>query len=170
MKKITELKKPSKELIECALLVFKAIAYTETIRPVVEKYQKEILAKHQFTVSDKWVKMGEPKRVILDEGSTYLLKDKDFKVYLKEVHEQHIKHGFNVKFEYCPLLIAEDLERQAKKTFVDQSKEFNIMDDETFDCLTWDLKNYKKYIEITLSYVAQFINKKDIEKVKSELN
>ena len=155
-----KLPKPSKQLIDCAKTVFQAMAYVKTVQPIVESYQREILAKHQFHVSNEFTEKWEvTNHIILDPKETYLMEDSDFQIYLDEVAQEHKKHNFNVPKDHCPLLIAQNLERQAKMALFDQSWELlnGRVDKETFDNIPNHPDSFTNYIDLTLRFLAPLV-------------
>lgn len=163
--------KITEELKSLALTYLKAKAYADTIRPVVVGYEKEVLARHNFTIAPRWLKYeGRRKReprVILDPKDTYLLRDEDAKIYFEEVHEEHIKHGFKVKKDYCPLLIAENNARKVLKAFCEASYYLvkNVMSRDKFDdllCCVYGVDKYDRYANLTLKLVVPTIKKKEL--------
>lgn len=152
--------KISDELIEAGKTVFLAMAYTQTIRPVIENYQRKILEKHQFRINPKFLERGMADEPITDPEYCYLITDEDFKTYLQEVHEQHIKHGFHVKFEYCPLLIAESMERNAKRELLRAAQYITNINPDNYI----PLKLYEQLIELTLQLVSPYVDGKQVLK------
>jgi hypothetical protein len=148
------MKKPSKKLITSAELVFLQMANLETITPIIEGYQKEILVKHNFRPSADALATGRCPEFILEPFDTYLLSEKDFCVYLEEVHAKHIAHGFVVEFGFCPLSTAKHELFQAKKMFVELSQELQELID--VKELTRP-KFFNQYCNTTLKYVGGFV-------------
>lgn len=137
--------RPSPDQIRAAKTVFLAMAYTETIRPVVKGYQKQI-----------------KREMHLDpDAPSYLMAEADFKTYLVRCNEERIRAGLHVDSEeYCPLLVAEDLERQAKNALIDAMEpttgiSFNQII-QSSNCL----ENLKKYIDLTLRMMAGHLKTK----------
>lgn len=164
--------KPSKELKQAAETLLLAKTYTETIRPTIEGYQTELLKKLQFKIADKWVNMertGLNKEVITDHKRTYLMDDEDFNIYLKELHQKHIEHGFKdqvtkggttKEIGFCPLLIAEDTQRQARKLLIDAAEYITGI---SYDKVN-RVKDLEKLEDLTLRLVVPFLDRKEILK------
>lgn len=152
--------KPNGEQLNAAINVFLFMAKVETIKPIVDGYRNAILKAHQWHKDKKYLENGRYKEadaVILDEKHTYMLSDADFKVYLAELHEQHIKHGFNVPLDYCPLLIAEDELRKAKRHFLHTMESLTGINPD--DVYKLDL--YERLVDINLKFMVKWINKED---------
>lgn len=145
---------PTSTMIGCAEAVFMAMAYTQTVKPVVEEYQRNII-----TMIDPIDERGDP---IKEGKDSWRMKDKDFDEYLYCCHEDAIKAGFKVKERgYCPLLVAEELERVAKRTFAGVMLTYlrPMVSDLTLEMLLRDLKTYNKFIELNLSLLAPYVCK-----------
>lgn len=78
--------KISDELIQAGEAVFSAMAYLDTVKPIVTEYQKAILERHQFTNRKEGeirkTKISNNKEeIILNPNRTYLMSDEDFEIY-----------------------------------------------------------------------------------------
>lgn len=142
--------KPTPEQIEATKAVFMAMAYVETIRPIVQKYQREIL--EQIDARNR--ETGKPIR---REFDTYLMTEEQFNEYLKLVHEQHLKHGFKVEYGYCPLLTAENTLIQAQNALLKAMQPFTKIDPSELYNLVHHLDIRRKLIDLTLRFMAQFV-------------
>lgn len=149
---------PTKKMIKAAEAVFMAMAFTQTIRPIVEAYQREILSRHKWENNEEFAKYGRrgvKKRSILEPKDAWLLDDADFQTYLKESNEARKKANLHVENEECcPLLVAEDLERQTKIVLA------NVMEPVTkisYNDLTGTVNTYDKYFDLTLRLLAPFV-------------
>lgn len=58
--------KPTANQLRAARTLLLAKAHEQSVRPVVEQYETEILAKLQFRVSTRYVRLGVEDSVILD--------------------------------------------------------------------------------------------------------
>lgn len=147
--------KPTKDMIAAAESVFLAMAFVETIRPIVVGYQAAILKKHQFPVAKQFKDMGEIEDVVLNPDHAYLMDLKtDMPKFIKECRVEQKKAGLKTDSpEKCPLLVAESLLRNAKHVLI-----------ETMEPVT-GLKasvliypHYDEYVELTLRLLAPFVN------------
>lgn len=145
-----ESKLKTADQLKAAKTVFDAITYVETIRPVVNRYQKEILKRYKWCIDQQWTEYYPAHKIILDPKETYLLSDKDAKIYFDECNIEAKKHGFNVKLNYCPLLIAEDMLRKAKRALIDIWEPATGISNH--DVLL--IKNREKYVDILLKMAA----------------
>jgi hypothetical protein len=143
------------DMIAAAETLFLAMAYTKTIRPVVEEYQKRIIAEIKPEVCDKFARFT--KDAIKEAKDTYLMKDDDFKVYLQRSHDEALKAGFKVEMDYCPLLIAESLETEAEHALIKAM--YPITHLEANDVLSAGLDKYEKLIDLSLRLLAPFVKR-----------
>lgn len=142
---------PTNQMIAACKSTLMAIAYTQTVRPIVEGYQKKNL---------EIIKpLDDEGKLITDLKHTYRMNDKDFNDYLDFCHEDAIKNGFEVKERgYCPLLIAENLERQSKRLLIDVMKDHTGLEGLDADKLICSgLDNYNKAVELTLNLLTKYV-------------
>tara|TARA_B100002049_G_scaffold164967_1_gene123765 strand:- start:9047 stop:9571 length:525 start_codon:yes stop_codon:yes gene_type:complete len=163
---------PSPELQEAAETLIAAKAFVQTIKPVVDEYRQKILNTHRFEIAPEHRerRYSPEDFVILDERFTYLMSDEDAQKYFKLLQEQHIKHGFSYLLQkyddwetnfYCPLLIAESMEREARTALIEASKYIHGIDQKK----VYKIDALKKIADLTLRYVAPFL---DAEKMKAQ--
>jgi len=141
------------EMIKSVEIILINMANVETIKPIVLKYQKEILQKHKFNyklLSDRRAYKKEGVDYISNPDHTYMLKEKDFKTYLQELDI--------VKKNYCPLLIAKNNLRKAKNNLIIAFKPYHGL--ELYE-VTHSLKYYNQLVELILNYAIQFLKNKD---------
>ena len=144
------------EMIAAAETLFLAMAYTQTIRPIVEGYQKRIIAEINPQVCEKFSTFGN--NAIKEGKDTYLMNDNDFQTYLKRCAEEAHKAGFNIpNDDYCPLLIAESLETDAEHALIKAM--YPITHLEANDVLSAGLDKYKALIDLSLRLLAPFVKK-----------
>jgi hypothetical protein len=143
------------EMVIQAHKVFMHKAQVETIRPIVRKYQDEILVRNQFHPAKEWLDRGFKDRA-LDKKDDYLMSDEDAERYYSELHEEHLKHGFEVPEKgYCPLLMAEDQERRAIRALLVM---FEPVTGIKVDDILGKLEHYREYTDIVLKMMATYIS------------
>lgn len=148
------------DMVQAANALVMAQAYTQTIRPIVEGYQKEILARHQFInkgEKELFEKLGRKfeETVVLDPNQSFLLSEEDAKTYFEEVEEARIKSGLEVQREgNCPLLEAEELERKAERVFIDAMAPITKMTHEQVWSSSGAIENAKKLVKLSLGLIA----------------
>ncbi len=152
--------KPSSEMVKSAELVFLNMANVETIKPVVQKIQKDVLKEFQFKSSPKQDREFKEEQItVLEEKHTYKLNDIDFKKYHSECNKREAKKGLDVSNpEYCPLLVAEHELIKAENNLIDVFGE--VVDIKASDI--YKLEHRKRFIDITLRFMAQHINTKSV--------
>lgn len=157
--------RPTAEQIKFAELLLMAQAFVETIRPIVEGYQKAILAKHNFTnqrTVERFVHRGAaPVEVILDPKRSFELSDNDFAVYLKECNEARISARLQVDDpNHCPLLVAENLYRQAQRAFMESMESFTGINVDSLLGIYDGIKKYDDFTKSTLTLLAPYMKQK----------
>ena len=99
------------ELTEAVARYIAAKTYTASIRPLVEGYQREILAAGNFQYrtwpEDKRPGV-RPAGRITEPRDAWQMDDAQAEAYYALLDAEHAAHGFNIAAPgYCPLLIAE---------------------------------------------------------------
>ena len=152
---------PSAAQIRLAEAVLVAKAHEDLIRPVVEAYETEILAKHQFCIDPQWIDLGECEdQVILDRKKTFLLSDKDAKVFFQASHAARDAAGLKVDDpEFCPLLVAENVRREAEKALLKAMSAIEGLETLGKGFMTTEQRS--KAVEITLRLLAPFCGSAD---------
>ena len=147
---------PTQEQIRCAEVLVTAMAYEQEIRPVVEAYETQILAKHQFHIDKAWVEKGMPDRIILSRKDSILLSDTDSKVFYSECHEARDAAGLKVdKPENCPLLVANSLRIEAENALLKSMESSpNLESLSKAACLSLDVR--AKAVDLTLKLLMPF--------------
>jgi hypothetical protein len=112
---------PAPAMIKSVENVLALTAMVASIRPTVEAYEQEILARHQFHIAKKWRDQGCEDILILDRKLTYLLdQETDFVTFDRERIEACAASGLKVENpSFCPLLVAEHLLVQAENQMFD---------------------------------------------------
>ncbi len=149
------------DMKQAAKNVFMAMAFTQTIRPIVEGYQRQILKEMQPQVNEKDAKnyrLGF--KIITDPKHTYLMNNTDFQAYLKRCNEERIKAKLKVESEeFCPLLVAEHLQSQAEHAFIEAMEPITHLTPDRVLCSKNGLENYRKLLDISLRLLAPYVDK-----------
>jgi hypothetical protein len=150
----------TKDMIQAAKTVFKAMAFTQTIRPIVEGYQQQIINEMKPQANERDAKNCQLGfKIITSPKQSYLMNNTDFQIYLKRCNEERIKAKLHVKSEeYCPLLVAEDLQRQAERAFIDIMEPVTHLTADKVLCTGLD--NYKQLIDLSLRLLAPYVDNK----------
>ena len=99
------------ELRQAVARLRAAQAHTDAIRPVVEKYKRELMIACGLTYSaDFGERAGQP---ITDLRDSWMAADQQHAVWCAALDEAAKAHGFDVQPGYCPLLMAEYAEIDA---------------------------------------------------------
>lgn len=148
--------RPTKEMLRATQEVVAAMAWVETVKPIVKEYESEILAKHQYHIAKYWVDAGCEDVVILDPDKSYKLEEEDFTQYYKECQDTIKARGLKVSEEgNCPLLEAEHYLTIARNNLI------NIMEPIThisLDDVLTNMDNYYKLIDINLNFLVPYIS------------
>ena len=151
---------PTEEMISAAKAVFQAMAFVETIRPIVMQYQTEILAENKWRISPEFAKPSfraiYEDEVITDPKNSYLMSAEDFKEYSLKCKIARDKANLRVtENRFCPLLEAEHLLVQAKHALIDVMAETTKIQSQ--DILRSGMDKYNQYIDLTLRLLAPFV-------------
>jgi len=149
--------KPTPDQIRMAEATFTAMAFEQTVRPIVEAYEKAILEKHQFKIAKKWedTRSGSAGEIILNPKWAYLLEDSDFSIYNAEC--KVARDAANLKVEqddFCPLLVAENLRIQAENALINEIAKTPGLENLASGYL--DLKQRASVLDLTLKMLAPF--------------
>ncbi len=148
---------PSAAMVAAAEAVFMTMALVQNIRPVVMKYQSDILAAGQWHIREAFIARLADE-VILDPAQAYLMSETDFANYDRQCKVARDKAGLVVEHpDQCPLLVAEELQRLAERVLIDVMIDVAKITHEQLLSSRDGLKSYRKYIDLTLGLLAPFI-------------
>lgn len=148
--------RPSPEMVEAVENVFLAMANEQTIRPIVNEYQQRILAENQWRVNPSLAdRITGGIEIILDPKLAYLMTEDDIAIFHSKCNEARQVAGLYVDNDaHCPLLVAEDLTRLAKRALVvSMTSETGLTPDKLLDA---GMAKYNEYVDITLRLLAPF--------------
>lgn len=144
---------PTKGMLITAKTVFFAMAHLETIKPIVRGYHQKVLDNlnprpvSQFT--------GEE---IADIDHAWEMRDDVFTEYDYKCRDERDKAGLHVDSpDQCPLLVAEDILRQAKALFVDAMKPITTIGHDDLRCHP---NLYDELVETSLRLIAPYMSTK----------
>lgn len=144
------------DIVAIGKAVFMAMAYFETVKPIVIEYQTRILKELQAPIALKWIEKGMETRIIETSNESYLMEDAAFDVYIDRCQIEIEKAGFKVPERgYCPLLIAQSLVREAKGALIDVMEPITGIAHS--DLFNNGFEDYDKYIDLTLRMLANKI-------------
>lgn len=149
---------PTAAMVDAAEDVFKTMAFLETIRPIVMKYQTEILQQGQWRIRPKYAdRLGD--KVILDPKDSYLMSEEDLAVFIDHCKVARDKAGLHVDHDdKCPLLVAEHLLIKAKRALLDVMEPVTRLPADRL--LSAGMDKYNSGVELTLQLLASFVDPK----------
>lgn len=157
---------PTDEMKSAANAVFMAMAFVQTIRPIVKKHQQSVLDKNWYKCGNEYamkcIEHGEemPEFCKTDHDLMYI-SDADFGHYHAECYQLNNAAGLTVEDpEHCPLLVAENLERQARDLLAKEMEPITKMTKDMIFQSPNALENWGKYIDLTLRLLAPFATNK----------
>jgi len=135
--------RPSTGQIAAAESVFMCMAAVQTIRPIVENYQRKVLRD-----------LGYGHTPL---NLTYTLPDAVFAVFHERCQQEREAAGLHVDDpEFCPLLVAEHLLSQAQHLFVDVMEPVSgISFDQIFRSPN-ALDHYGRLVDLNLRLLAPY--------------
>lgn len=150
---------PNKEQCAAARAVVMSMAHLETVRPIVETYEREILARHNFRIARKWVELGCEDEVILDPAHAFLLDEEDGKVFYAETCKARDASGLKAEDpEHCPKCVAEHLLIQAKKALIDTMEPLTGITYQQLLCA--GLSTLDECVDLSLKLLVPYIDVK----------
>ncbi len=150
--------KPTEAQVRSAENTLVAMTHEQTVRPIVERYETEILAKHQFPIAAKWVEkgIGIEYRIILDRKQAFLLSEEDASTFYKECEKARIAAKLTVMAEgNCPLCEAEHVRIQAENALIESMGTIPGM--EIFAKRVLTLETRARAINLILALLAPFV-------------
>ncbi len=148
--------KPNEAQIRAAENTLVAMTHEQTVRPVVESYETEILAKHQFPIAAKWVEKGIEHSIVLDRKQAFLLSEEDASTFYKECEEARVAAKLTVMAEgNCPLCEAEHVRIQAENALIESMGTIPGMEIFAKRVLTLEMR--ARAINLILGLLAPFV-------------
>jgi hypothetical protein len=149
--------RPTSNQIKAAQLLLIAMAHERTIRPIVEGYMTEILAKGQWRRRADFVGHGLMDEVILDHKLSYHLSDEDAAVFFAECRKARDAAGLKVENpEFCPLCVAEHTRVQAENLLMNRMSETPRLEYLAKSYLL-TLDERAKVIDLSLKMLAPYV-------------
>lgn len=155
--------KPTAEMISAAELVFVAMAAEQTVHPIVEAYQRKVLAAHNWPIAAKWV--DEPARrrrekymngePILDPKDSFLLDEEASAIYFAEIDKEARAAGYNLPPDHCPLLTAEHQRIKAEQLLITAMSSLTKVNNDNIWKLGYDKR--QEYLELCKKIMAPFV-------------
>jgi hypothetical protein len=152
------------DMIQAAENYIMAQAHTSVIRAIVEPIQKQVLLEGQYKAVNDFG--PDKERVILEEKDTYLISDADFQEYMIKTRERYVAAKLHVDpndIGVCPLLVAENLESQARRRVLELAAEKLIrpnVPEFEIDFAYRDPETLKKVTDLTMKILTNFLPKR----------
>lgn len=142
---------PTAAMIQAAKDVLTARAESMRLRPIINRIQAQLLNNLKVTDED-----GEE---ITDPKRAFLMHDSFVEVYYPALNAAYHANGFQMEADFCPLLLAEEAERQAVRKMnrlavemIPVALRFDI------DSIT-KMEDWHKLTGLNLAYISQFFGK-----------
>jgi hypothetical protein len=156
---------PPASLVHAAKLVFIAMAYEQSIRPKIEKIQKDLMDSMDIRYVDKLEgmrgKLPQEGQKMTDKDHLYMASDADAAAYFTAMDAAYKAAGFmDLKPGYCPLLIAEHTVGEAKQLLVKEATAWSTiakmgMTAERIESAS--LESYKQFVDLILRMLAPMV-------------
>jgi hypothetical protein len=144
------------DMIAVAQALFSCMAIVETIKPIVEGYQKKILEEEKYSYAEKWHNRRDITHAdwIKDPNNTYLMNDQDFQHFMKRTRQEQARAGLKTESpEFCPLLVAEHNVIKAQNLLIDVMEPVTGIKRD--DIMV--MEHRRQYIDITLRLFAPMV-------------
>lgn len=154
---------PSVEMVRAAELCFIAKAYTETVRPIVLANQNKVLSENFYKCGNELAikvleRGGEVNEFCKTTHDLVYISDKDFGDYHAKCYALNTQKGLKVENpDYCPLLVAEEVERKANRHLCETMEPITKLSVDDVLCSREGLENYHKLIDLSLRLLVPFV-------------
>lgn len=160
--------KPTREMVDAAEGVLFAMAFRDTVSPIVVEYQTRILGEGKWTVREEFEdepsgEMGEANvrpakpEPITDPKNAWQMSDEDFTVYNERCQAAARTAGLKVARDgNCPKLEAEDDVRVAERRLIDSMVPITNLPARTVTGL--HPRDYDRFVGLTLDQLRPFVD------------
>lgn len=146
----------SAEMITAAEDLLVAIALEQTIQPVVEQYEEEILQRLQLRTAERYKAFGID-HVVLKRNELFLLSEKDIEQFIAESRKAREAAKLPVEYpENCPLAVATHVRSEAETTLLAMVAKHPLLSG-LADTSSLSLGDRAKAVSLTLDYMSRFI-------------
>lgn len=147
-------RKITPEMRRAAQVVLLATAHAQMERATIDKLEREILAQGQYYAKERDRSQGRLER-ITDPKHVYLmdLESPEYRDYTARVQQGIRALGYtaqDVPDEYCPALMAEELQRKAERSLVDVCEPLVGLTFDAFFRGPKSIENLRKYLDLLL--------------------
>lgn len=155
MKRINPDFHPTTEMLQATKDYIIAEAKYKTIQPIINEIQETLLSEIKYC-------HRETGHVITQPKDAWLMSDSNFDKYYASLYQRYLEFGFNPKYGYCPLLIAEDELRKAGQKLIDTMQPITGLT--AMDVMSSNdgkgLKHIKDFIDVTLRLLVPYMLQK----------
>jgi hypothetical protein len=149
--------RPTEAMINAAERVVLAEAVLKVIAPVVDQYERSILAEGQWRIRSDFRDEGLADEVIADPKRSYLMADEDFAVFHERCKEARSRASLWVADpEQCPKLVAENDLRLAKHALIDSMEP--VTHAKAVDIFALPLEKSERFVELTQNLLARHVD------------
>lgn len=154
--------KPTPAMITAAEALFIALAYEQHIRPIVEGYQRKVLAERRWEVDPAMQMTDGVVEYVTDIKSAWLMSNSDHALYHQRCNEERIAAQISSAIDdnrsqddCCPLLVAEEAVRQARFCLCDAMAGITKIDGAR--AVTLASAHQDKLVDLSLRLLAPFV-------------
>jgi hypothetical protein len=140
--------------------VFNCTAYAMTVRDIIYPEQQKIIDFFKFEIAPEWrerdQRHGREERIYIDKPENmYLCSENDFNIYFKELNLMYERVNLKPSQpDFCPLLEAESLQRDAERAAIEYICPLLNFDPEQ---VFYSLKTYKSILDILKGLFAPVV-------------
>lgn len=158
---------PAQTIVRAAELVLLATIHYQSIAPIVEAYQTEILMRGRWRIARKWVDRGVLDQSIVSPEIAYLLEEADHAEFLRQCELAREVSGLSVlKQGNCPKLEAESMRMDAENSLIDlAARHFDLEGNRV-----WPMDLRARFLDLALGWVARHEKRTGEHIIKSFLS
>lgn len=148
--------KPTREMIQTAENVYVALAIENHTRPIVEAYQRKVLGERKWLVDPDMRAEEGVEEYVTEIKYAWMMSKEDFAVYHRRCNEERVAAKLVVESDdYCPLLVAEDVTRQAKRALLEAVSPITKISGAAAAKLS--MKHQAELVDLTLRLMAPYV-------------
>lgn len=149
---------PTAAQIDAARIVFTVMALGQLVKPQVEAYQREILARHQWPADAEWAGYKNVPAVILEPKDAFVLSKEHHAIYCEEMKAARDAAGLKVERpDNCPALECDSKLIEAQNLLIDAMEPVGGITWDKLMCSARALENKDKYVSLCLRLLAPHV-------------
>lgn len=141
--------RPTQEMIAAAQLLIDCRVAVEVVRPIIYDIKVNLLKKLGVTDTD-----GEP---ITDPNRSWLMDEKFVDLYYPALTPEYNAAGFDLPQDFCPLLVAENNEREAITALITIALPLIPASVRPDLSKIYDPETFRKMADLNVRYIMQFV-------------